>query len=63
MPEDNKSRVLGDGVESTRPATNFPRIQLDPNLVRYLVKKSGLGLEPRPLQSTIKRGESGISRV
>ena len=24
MPEGNKSRVSGDGVESNRPATNFP---------------------------------------
>ena len=57
IPEGNKSRASGDGLESTRPATNFPRIQLDTNLVHYLVEKSGLGVEPRPLQSTIKQGE------
>jgi hypothetical protein len=31
MPEGNKIWVLGDGVESNRPATNFTGISVDPN--------------------------------
>ena len=38
--------VLGDGLESTRPATNFPRISVDTNRVHYLVEKSGLDVDP-----------------
>ena len=37
----------GDGGESNRPATNFPRISVDTNWVDYLVEKSGLDVEPR----------------
>ena len=55
MPEGNKNRVLGIGVESTRPATNFPRISVDTNRVHYLVEKSGLAVDPRSL---IEQGES-----
>ncbi len=50
MPEGNKSRVSGDGLESNRPATN---ISLDSNRFDCLVEKSGLGVEPRRLQSPI----------
>ena len=53
MPEGNKSRVSGDGVESNRPATNFPGISVDSNRVNRLVEKSGLGVEPRRLESPI----------
>ena len=53
----------GDGLGSKRPATNFPGISVDSNRLNCLVEKSGLGVEPRPLQSTIKQGGSGISRV
>jgi hypothetical protein len=42
MPEGNKIRVLGDGVESNRPATNFPGISVDSNRFNRLVKKSVL---------------------
>ena len=58
MPEDDESRVLGDGVESTRPATNFPRISVGTNRVNGLVEKSGLDLGPRRLVSLIEQGES-----
>jgi len=58
MPEGNKSRVLGDGVESNRPATNFPRISVDTNRVDCLVEKSGLDVDPRRLVSPIEQGES-----
>ena len=47
MPEGNKSRVSGVGVESNRPATNFPGISLDSYRFDCLVKKSGLGA-PKP---------------
>ena len=47
MPEGNKSRVSGDGLESNRPATNFPGISLDSYRFDCLVKKSGLGA-PKP---------------
>jgi len=55
MPEGNKSRVSGDGLESNRPATNFPRTSVDTNRVHYLVEKSGLDVDPRSL---IEQGES-----
>ena len=61
MPDGNKSRVSGDGLGSNRPTTNFPGISVDQNRVNRLVEQSGLGVEPRPLQSPIKQGESGIS--
>ena len=41
----------GDGVESNRPATNFPGISVDSNRVYRLVEKNGLGVEPRRLQT------------
>jgi len=63
IPKGNKSRVLGVGVESNRPATNSPGIAVDSNRINCLVEKSGLGIEPRPLQSPIKQDGSGISRV
>ena len=44
MPEGNKSRVSGDGVESNRPATNFPGISVDSKWVDCLVEKRGLAL-------------------
>ena len=41
MPEGSKSRVSGVGVESNRPATNFPGISVDSNRFNRLVEKSG----------------------
>ena len=46
IPEGKKIWVLGDEVESNRPATNFPRIPVDSNRFDCLVEKSGLGVEP-----------------
>ena len=60
MPEGNKSRVSGDGLESNRPATNFPRISVDSNRFDCLVEKSGLGVENRGADLM---GASGWSRV
>ena len=54
-PEGNKSRLSGVGVESNRPATNFPGISVDSNRFDRLVEKSGLGVEPRRLLSPIKQ--------
>ena len=54
MPEGNKSRVSGDGLESNRPATNFPGIAVDANRVNRLVEKSGLGAE-RQLESPVNK--------
>ena len=51
MPEGNKSRVSGVGVESKPPATNFQRISVDSNRFDCLAEKSGLGVGLRPLQS------------
>ena len=45
----------GVGVESNRPATNFPRISMDTTRVHYLVEKSGLDVDPRSLT---EQGES-----
>ena len=45
MPEGNKSRVSGDGVESNRPATNSPRIPVDSNRFDCLVEVSGLSVD------------------
>ena len=56
MPEGNKSRVSGDGLESNRPATNFPGISVDSNRFDRLIEKSGLGVAPRRLESPIKQG-------
>ena len=56
MPEGNKSRVSGDGLESNRPATNFPGISVDSNRFDRLVDKSGLGVAPRRSESPIKQG-------
>ena len=53
---------MGDGVESKRPATNFPGIPVDSNPFNCLVEKSGLGVEKRRLLSPIKQGGSGISK-
>ena len=58
MPEGNKSRVSGVGVESNRPATNSPRISVDTNRVHYLAEKSGLDVDPRRLVGPIEQGES-----
>ena len=46
MPEGNKSRVSGDGLESNRQATNSPGIQVDSNRFDCLDEKVGLGVEP-----------------
>ena len=45
-PEGNKSRVSGVGVESNRPATNFPGISVDTNQFDCLVETSGLDVDP-----------------
>jgi hypothetical protein len=42
MLEGKNIGVLGDGVESNRPATNFPGISVDSNRFNRLVKKSAL---------------------
>ena len=63
MPEGNKSRVSGGGVESNRPTTNFPGISVDTDRVDCLVEKVVLDIELRRLKSPIKQGGSGISRV
>jgi len=44
MPEGNKSRVSGDGVESNRPATNLPLGSVESGQVYRMVKKSWLGV-------------------
>jgi len=54
MSEGNKSGVSGDGLDSKRPATNFPGISVDSNRFNCLVEKSGLGVEPRRLLRPIK---------
>ena len=54
MSEGNKSRVSGDGLDSNRPATNFPGISVDSNRFNCLVEKSGLGVKPRRLLRPIK---------
>ena len=51
MPDANKTWVLGDGVESNRPATNFPGVSVDSNRLDRLVEKSGLGVKLRRLQA------------
>jgi len=63
MPEGNKSRVSGDGLESNRPATNFPGISVDSKWFDCLVEKSGLGVDLRRFQSPIEPGGLGISKV
>jgi len=40
MPEGNKSRVSGVGVESNRPATNFPGIAVDSNRFDRVVDRN-----------------------
>jgi len=55
MPEGNKSRVSGDGLESNRPATNFPGISVDTNRFDCLAEKSGLDVDPWRLVSRIKQ--------
>ena len=47
MPEGNKSRVLGGGVESNRPATNLPLVSVGSNQVYLMVKKSDLVVKNR----------------
>jgi len=46
MPEGNKSSVSGDGLESNRPATNFPGISVDSNRFDCLVETSDLDVGP-----------------
>jgi len=54
MLEANKSKVSGVGVESNRPATNFPGFSLDTNRVNCLVEKSGLAATIRkPIKMTV----------
>jgi hypothetical protein len=40
MPDANKTWVLGDGVESNRPATNFPGIAVDSNPFNRVVDRN-----------------------
>ena len=47
MPEGNKSRVLGGGVESNRPATNLPLVSVGSNQVYRMVKKNALAVKNR----------------
>ena len=47
MPEGNKSRVLGGGVESNRPATNLPLVSVGSNQVYRMVKKNALVVKNR----------------
>ena len=63
MPEGNKSRVSGDGLESNGPATNFPGISVDSKWFDCLVEKSGLGVDHRRFQSPIEPGGLGIHKV
>ena len=53
MPEGNKSRVSGYGLESKRPTTNSTGISMDSNRFYCLVEKGGVGVEPRGLQGLI----------
>ena len=60
IPKGNKSRVSGDGLESIRPATNFPGISVDSNQVNRLVEKSILigrptSLRLSPLRKALSR--------
>ena len=41
MPEGNKSRVLGDGLESNRPAANLSDFTVGSNKLGRLVEKVG----------------------
>ena len=52
MPEGNKSWVSGVGVESNRPATNFPGIPVDSDWFDCLVEKSSLA---RRLESSMDK--------
>ena len=63
MPEGNKSRVSGVGVESNRTVTNYPEISVDSNRIDCLVTKSGLGVEPRRSESPIKQDGLRYIRV
>ena len=56
MPEGSRIWILGVGVGSNRPATNFPRIPVDSNRFDCLVEKSGLDIEPRPESPVTNRG-------
>ena len=47
MPEGNKSRVSGDGLESNRPATNLPLVSVGSNQVYRMVKKNALVVKNR----------------
>ena len=56
IPEGNKSRVSGDGLESNRQATNSPGIPADANRVHSLVEKSGLDGGTRRSEIRIEQG-------
>jgi len=60
MPEGNKRRVSGVGVESIRLATNLPLSSVESNQVYRMVKKSGSGVKNRGADLM---GASGWSRV
>jgi len=59
MPEGNKSRVSGDGLESKRPTTKLSLGSVESNQVYRMVKKSGLGVKNRGADLM---GASGWSR-
>ena len=44
-----------DGGDSNRTVTNYPEISVDSNRIDCLVKKGGLGVEPRRFESPIKK--------
>ena len=57
MPEGNKSRVSGDGLESNRPATNSPGIPVDSDRLDCLVENSGLHVATQRVENPINQGE------
>ena len=63
MPEGNKSRVSGVGLESNRPTTNFPEIAVDSNRIDCLVETSGLGVEPRRESHVTETGFHFVSSI
>ena len=56
MPDGRRIGVSEVGVESNRPATNFPGVSVDSNRFDCLDETSGLGVAPRQSESPIKQG-------
>ena len=63
MPDGRRIGVSEVGVESNRTETNYPEISVDSNRIDCLVKKSGLGVEPRRSESPIKQDGLRYIRV